>query len=103
PSVQITKKSQCSDLTTFRSSMHAIRTFLRDLEFGISLGFGVWDLFKMPALWIKGARVIDPAGKRDAIGDLFIDGGRIVAPLPVPRRKRAKQIDARGLIACPGL
>ena len=25
----------------------------------------------MPALWIKNARVIDPAAKRDAVGDLF--------------------------------
>ena len=33
----------------------------------------------MPALWIQNARVIDPASRRDATGDLFLDQGRIVA------------------------
>jgi dihydroorotase len=57
----------------------------------------------MPALWIQNARVIDPAAKRDAVGDLFIDQGRIVAPLSAAARKRARKIDAAGLVACPGL
>ena len=57
----------------------------------------------MPALWIQNARVIDPASRRDAPGDLFIDQGRIVAPLSAAARKRARRIDARGLLACPGL
>ena len=57
----------------------------------------------MPALWIQNARVIDPASRRDAPGDLFIDQGRIVAPLSAAVRKRARRIDARGLVACPGL
>ncbi len=57
----------------------------------------------MPALWIQNARVIDPASRRDAPGDLFIDQGRIVAPLSAAARKRARRIDARGLVACPGL
>jgi dihydroorotase len=57
----------------------------------------------MPALWIQNARVIDPASRRDAAGDLFIDQGRIVAPLSAAARKRARRIDARGLVACPGL
>jgi dihydroorotase len=47
--------------------------------------------------------VIDPASRRDAPGDLFIDQGRIVAPLSAAARKRARRIDARGLVACPGL
>jgi dihydroorotase len=57
----------------------------------------------MPALWIQKARIIDPANRRDAVGDLFIDGGRVVASLSAAARKRARKIDARGLVACPGL
>ncbi|PTY00348.1 dihydroorotase [Opitutus sp. ER46] len=57
----------------------------------------------MPNLWIRHARVIDPASKRDETGDLFIAEGKIVPSLPVAARKRARQIDARGLVACPGL
>jgi len=57
----------------------------------------------MPSLWIRHARVIDPAAKRDAIGDLFLTDGKIVASLPAAAKKRARQIDAKGLVACPGL
>ncbi|MBM3865385.1 MAG: dihydroorotase [Verrucomicrobia bacterium] len=57
----------------------------------------------MPALWIQNARVIDPASRRDAPGDLFLDQGRFVAPLSAAARKRARRINARGLVACPGL
>jgi dihydroorotase len=57
----------------------------------------------MPALWITNARVIDPASKRDAIGDLFVNNGKIVASLSATDKKRAKKIDAKGLVACPGL
>ena len=57
----------------------------------------------MPSLWIKNARVIDPAAKRDGIGDLFVVDGKFVASLSAADKKRAKKIDARGLVACPGL
>jgi len=57
----------------------------------------------MPTLWIRHARVIDPAAKRDALGDVFIRDGRFAASLSAAERKRARQIDARGLVACPGL
>ena len=57
----------------------------------------------MPALWISSARVIDPAAKRDRVGDIFIRDGKIVASLTAAEKKRAKKISARGLIACPGL
>lgn len=57
----------------------------------------------MPTLWIKNARVIDPAAKRDAVGDVFIKNGRIAASLSATEKKRAKVIDATGLVACPGL
>ena len=57
----------------------------------------------MSSLWIANARVIDPASGRDEVGNLFIDDGRIVASLSADKKKRAKKIDARGLVACPGL
>ena len=57
----------------------------------------------MPSLWIKNARVIDPAAKRDAVGDIFVRDGKFAATLSVVEKKRAKKIDARGLVACPGL
>ena len=57
----------------------------------------------MPLLWITHARVIDPASRRNAIGDLFVRDGVIVPSLPMAARRRAKKIDARGWVACPGL
>jgi len=57
----------------------------------------------MPSLWIANARVIDPASGRDEVGNLFVDDGKIVASLSAEKKKRAKKIDARGLVACPGL
>jgi dihydroorotase len=57
----------------------------------------------MASLWIKNARVIDPASKRDGAGDLFVTDGKLVDSLSAAEKKRAKQIDAARLIACPGL
>ena len=57
----------------------------------------------MPSLHFKNARVIDPAAKRDATGDLFIKDGVFVESLSAADFKKAKVIDAAGLIACPGL
>ena len=57
----------------------------------------------MPALWIQNARVIDPAAKRDAQGDVFIVNGRFASSLSAAQKKSAKKIDAAGLVACPGL
>jgi dihydroorotase len=57
----------------------------------------------MPSLWIRHARVIDPAAKRDAVGDLFLVDGKVTSSLSATQKKRARQIDARGLVACPGL
>ncbi|MBL9190373.1 MAG: dihydroorotase [Opitutaceae bacterium] len=54
-------------------------------------------------LWINNARVIDPAAKRDAAGDVFVRDGKFVASLSAADKKRARKIDARGLVACPGL
>lgn len=57
----------------------------------------------MSSLWIQNARVIDPVSKRDAIGDVFVSDGRIATSLSAAAKKRARKIDARGLVACPGL
>jgi dihydroorotase len=57
----------------------------------------------MPSLWITNGRVIDPASKRDEVGDVFIADGKFVAGLSAQQKKRAKKIDARGLVVCPGL
>ena len=57
----------------------------------------------MATLWISRARVIDPASKRDALGDLFIRDGRIVRSLSAAEKRDAEKIDAHGLVACPGL
>ena len=57
----------------------------------------------MPSLWIRNARVIDPAARRDAVGDVFVRDGRFVDSLPATECRRARQIDAKGLVACPGL
>ena len=65
----------------------------------------MWELgaFLMSLLWIKNGRVIDPATKRDAKGDVFIAGGKFVAKLTGAQKKKARVIDARGLVVCPGL
>lgn len=47
---------------------------------------------------IRGGRVIDPATGRDGIGDVYLAEGKIVAA-PAPG---AAEIDARGLVVCPG-
>lgn len=57
----------------------------------------------MPSLWISNARVIDPASGRDESGDLFVDDGKIVASFSAQQKKRARKLDANGLVACPGL
>ncbi|MEP6873656.1 MAG: dihydroorotase [Burkholderiales bacterium] len=53
---------------------------------------------------IKGGRLIDPASRRDAIGDLAIAAGRIVGLGHVSSEFEADRIiDASGLIVAPGL
>jgi dihydroorotase len=51
-------------------------------------------------LLLKGGRVIDPASGRDAVGDVAIADGRIVAALA---GKAERVIDAQGLVVAPGL
>lgn len=58
----------------------------------------------MKTVCIVGGRIIDPANKRDEIGDLWIAGGLIVE-----RSKSDQQspdievVDASGLVVAPGL
>lgn len=58
----------------------------------------------MNAIHVQSGRVIDPARGIDGVQDVWIRNGRIVAvgelPLEFPRHE---QIDATGLIICPGL
>src|ERR1700752_4726900 len=48
---------------------------------------------------IRGGRVIDPASKRDGIGDVFLAEGRIVES----GGSADRIIDAKGLVVAPGL
>jgi dihydroorotase len=57
----------------------------------------------MPPLWITHARVIDPASRRNALGDLFVRDGVLVTSLSLAERRRARKIDAAGWVAAPGL
>src|SRR5471030_1164656 len=53
---------------------------------------------------IKGARVVDPATKRDAVGSIYIADGVIAALDKAPGGFRPDEtIDAKGLVVCPGL
>ena len=55
-------------------------------------------------LWIRNGRLIDPASKLDAVQDLWIADGRIIASGSAPAGFEAERsIDAGGLVVCPGL
>jgi dihydroorotase len=55
-------------------------------------------------LLIKGGRIVDPASGHDAVGDLAIAAGRIVALGNVAEGFNAdRTIDATGLVVAPGL
>jgi dihydroorotase len=56
----------------------------------------------LPTIQIAGGRIIDPAGDRDEIGDLWISRGHIL-PTGAGYEEAEIVIDARGLIVCPGL
>jgi dihydroorotase len=58
----------------------------------------------MSATIIRNGRVIDPANKRDEVGDLLIVDGRVAESSEVRGQKsEIEDIDATGLIVCPGL
>ncbi len=54
-------------------------------------------------LRITNGRIIDPAGKRDETGDLLVVNGQIRHSLTPAQEKAAREIDASGLVVCPGL
>src|ERR1700722_14252522 len=54
-------------------------------------------------LIIKGGRVIDPSRKLDAIGDVAIGQGRIIAIKTSIAAQAVETIDARGKLVVPGL
>src|SRR5260370_7889703 len=54
-------------------------------------------------LIIKGGRVIDPSVRLDAIRDVAISGGRIVAVEATIAGDAADILDARGKLVVPGL
>jgi dihydroorotase len=54
-------------------------------------------------LCITGGRVIDPANKRDAIGDLYAVDGKLVDSLTDEQKQAAVTVDASGLVVAPGL
>ena len=49
---------------------------------------------------VEGGRILDPANGVDAVGDLVIDDGRVVAVSEAP--DGGDRIDARGLLVVPG-
>ena len=54
-------------------------------------------------LWIRGARVIDPASGRDeAVGDIFAVDGVFVDKLAAADQAKARIVEGRGLVAAPG-
>jgi dihydroorotase len=54
---------------------------------------------------IRNGRVIDPANKRDQVGDVYIEAGKIIASKSEIRDPKSEidEIDASNLIVCPGL
>jgi dihydroorotase len=57
----------------------------------------------MSATLIRGGRIIDPANKRDEIGDVFVGGGKILFSISEDQKSKCEIIDAAGLIVAPGL
>ena len=57
----------------------------------------------MNLLWIKNGRVIDPANKRAAAGDVYAVDGNIVDSLSESQKSDATVVDASGLVVATGL
>ena len=62
----------------------------------------------MKALLVAGGRVIDPANKLDAPADVLVIDGEIAAVGPDARKRLpvgvvTEELDARGMVVCPGL
>lgn len=54
-------------------------------------------------LWIRHGRVIDPSRQLDRQQDVFVAEGIIVDSLTDGQTRECRQIDATGLVVCPGL
>jgi dihydroorotase len=57
----------------------------------------------MKNILLKGGRVMDPAGGLDALCDLLVTGGRIVAIAPHVEMAGAEVLDCTGRLVLPGL
>lgn len=57
----------------------------------------------MTALAVRGGRVLDPSRRLDAVADVVISDGRVVAVGPDAGRDATEAIDASGLLVLPGL
>jgi dihydroorotase len=57
----------------------------------------------MSATIIRNGRIIDPANKRDEVGEIFIEAGKIVPFLSEDQKPKSEIIDATRLIVAPGL
>jgi dihydroorotase len=63
----------------------------------------------MSAVVIRNGRIIDPANRRDEVADLFIVDGRIADEAAIRKngqsgaKSEIEEIDASGLVVCPGL
>jgi dihydroorotase len=57
----------------------------------------------MSATIIRNGRIIDPANKRDEVGEIFIEAGKIVSFLSEDQKPKSEIIDATGLLVAPGL
>ncbi|NWG13533.1 MAG: dihydroorotase [Acidobacteria bacterium] len=51
---------------------------------------------------LRQGRIVDPSQKLNRVVDLGIDEGRVAEIAPRIRKKGRKEIDARGLVVCPG-
>lgn len=51
-------------------------------------------------LWIRGARIVDPAAGRDEVGDVVVEDGRVAS---ADATSGATVLDAGGLVMAPGL
>ncbi len=69
----------------------------------LARGAGVLGAETKYDLLIKGGRVLDPSVRLDAVRDLGIAGGRIVAIEPSIAASAAETLDARGKLVVPGL
>ncbi len=55
------------------------------------------------SICLHGGRIIDPANKRDEVGDLYLHNGKIADPNQLPQGVNWRTIDVRGQFVTPGL